>query len=100
MNIVETSLNASTASFSVSATCDIGYYNPSGVAPAATVSTCATGGNANIPKVIKTLSLYSYEGNYILQTARAKKDHVGALSKYQQKLIQWLKEESPDATRP
>ena len=57
-------------------------------------------GNANIPKVIKTLNLHGYKGNYILQTARAKKDHVGALSKYQQKLIQWLKEESPDATRP
>ena len=48
-------------------------------------------GNADIPKVLKILKAIGYEGNYILQTARAiNGDHAGILSKYRDQVAGWL----------
>lgn len=47
-------------------------------------------GNADIPKVLKTLNSFNYNQNYILQTARAdNEDHVGVLCKYFNQVISW-----------
>ena len=48
-------------------------------------------GNANIPAVIKALNEINYNGNYILQTARAlNKDHVNVLCKYRDQILSIL----------
>jgi len=48
-------------------------------------------GNANFEKVFRELNKIGYEGNYILQTARANNDdHVGVLSKYKAKVEEWI----------
>ena len=49
-------------------------------------------GNANIPEVFKALNAINYNGNYILQTARATdKNHLGVLKKYRNQIINWTK---------
>ena len=48
-------------------------------------------GDADIPAVLKALSNIGYNGNYILQTARAdNNDHVGILCQYRNQVIDWL----------
>ena len=48
-------------------------------------------GNANIPKVLKELSEINYDGNYILQTARAvNENHAGVLCQYRDQIINWM----------
>ena len=48
-------------------------------------------GNANIPKVLKTLNAINYNGNYILQTARATdENHVGVLCEYRDQVTKWM----------
>ena len=48
-------------------------------------------GNANIPKVLKELSEINYDGNYILQTARAvNENHAGVLCQYRDQVINWM----------
>lgn len=51
-------------------------------------------GTADIPQALKLLSDYGYDGNYILQTARAADgDHIGILCKYYDMMIQWLEKD-------
>jgi hexulose-6-phosphate isomerase len=48
-------------------------------------------GNANIPKVLKELSEVNYDGNYILQTARAvNENHADVLCQYRDQVINWM----------
>ena len=48
-------------------------------------------GNANIPKVLKELSEINYDGNYILQTARAvNENHADVLCQYRDQVINWM----------
>ena len=47
-------------------------------------------GNAEIQKVLYELSSIGYDGNYILQTARAKNDHVGVLCSYREQVLKWM----------
>jgi hexulose-6-phosphate isomerase len=48
-------------------------------------------GNANIPKVLKELSEINYDGNYILQTARAvNESHADVLCLYRDQVINWM----------
>tara|TARA_E500000331_G_C17231685_1_gene702933 strand:- start:933 stop:1775 length:843 start_codon:yes stop_codon:yes gene_type:complete len=45
-------------------------------------------GNADFKKVFQNLIKINYDGNYILQTARAKdNDHIGLIKKYRKKVI-------------
>ncbi len=48
-------------------------------------------GNADIPKVIEELNSVGYNGNFILQTARADDDHAGVLSQFRNQVIEWIK---------
>ena len=48
-------------------------------------------GNADIPKVLEELNSIGYNGNFILQTARAADDHVGVLCQYRDQVIEWIK---------
>ena len=48
-------------------------------------------GNADFNLVFDLLDKYSYKGNYILQTARSKKnEHIKVINDYKQMLISWL----------
>ena len=48
-------------------------------------------GNADIPKALKKLKSIGYNGNCILQTARAKDgNHIGTLCKYRDQLARWM----------
>jgi L-ribulose-5-phosphate 3-epimerase len=48
-------------------------------------------GNANIPKVLKELSEINYDGNFILQTARAvNENHADVLCQYRDQVINWM----------
>jgi len=48
-------------------------------------------GNADIPKVFKTLNAINYNGNYILQTARATdENHTAVLCEYRDQVIKWM----------
>ena len=48
-------------------------------------------GNANIPKVLKLLNSIGYNGNFILQTARAvDENHTFVLCQYRDQLIKWM----------
>jgi len=47
-------------------------------------------GNAEIKKVLDELASISYDGNYILQTARAEYDHIGVLCEYRDQVLKWL----------
>lgn len=48
-------------------------------------------GNADIPKVLKALNEINYNGNYILQTARAiDENHAAVLCKYRDQVIKWM----------
>ena len=48
-------------------------------------------GNADIPKVLKELSEINYDGNYILQTARAvNENHADVLCQYRDQVINWM----------
>ena len=48
-------------------------------------------GNADIPKVLKKLNAIGYNGNCILQTARAEDgNHIGAHCQYRDQLIKWM----------
>jgi L-ribulose-5-phosphate 3-epimerase len=48
-------------------------------------------GNANFDRVFAALSRVRYDGNYILQTARADDgDHAGALVRYRDMSVKWL----------
>jgi L-ribulose-5-phosphate 3-epimerase len=48
-------------------------------------------GNANIPKVLKELNEINYDGNYILQTARAvNENHADVLCQYRDQVINWV----------
>ena len=47
-------------------------------------------GNANLPDTIKHLKGIGYDKNFILQTARSKKNHATALLKYYNQLKRWL----------
>jgi len=48
-------------------------------------------GNADIQKVIEELNSIGYNGNFILQTARADDDHAGVLCQYRNQVIEWIK---------
>jgi len=51
-------------------------------------------GNADIPKVLESLKSTLYNGNYILQTARAiNGDHADILTKYCNWVAEWLEQE-------
>ena len=48
-------------------------------------------GNADIPKVLKELDSIGYNGNFILQTARAvDENHTTILSQYRDQFIKWM----------
>ena len=48
-------------------------------------------GNADIPNVLKELNAINYNGNYILQTARAvDENHTGVLCQYRDQVIKWM----------
>ena len=47
-------------------------------------------GNADIQKVLDELASIGYDGNYILQTARAKNDHIGVLCSYREQVLKWM----------
>ena len=47
-------------------------------------------GNADMENIFYLFKSIKYNGNYILQTARAKNDDVGALCKYRDQVLQWL----------
>ena len=48
-------------------------------------------GDADIPGAINELKAIGYDGNYVLQTARAKdSDHLGVLCKYRDQLVKWI----------
>lgn len=48
-------------------------------------------GNAKLPETISALERQGYEGNYILQTARAlDNDHVGAIHRYREMAKDWI----------
>ena len=48
-------------------------------------------GDANFDKVFKNLSKFSYQGNLILQTARALDDnHIEPLVKYRNMTKEWM----------
>ena len=48
-------------------------------------------GDADIPGAIKELKVNGYNGNYVLQTARAKdSNHLGVLCKYRDQLVEWI----------
>jgi len=48
-------------------------------------------GNADIPKVLKELDSIGYNGNFILQTARAvDENHTTILSQYRDQIIKWM----------
>jgi len=48
-------------------------------------------GNANFEVIFSELSRLNYEGNFILQTARATSDeHAEVLSAYRDQAIAWL----------
>lgn len=48
-------------------------------------------GNADFPTVFRLLAEASYDGNYILQTARAAdNDHAGALCRYREMTMNWI----------
>lgn len=48
-------------------------------------------GNADIPKVLKKLNAINYNGNYILQTARAvDENHTDVLCQYRDQVIKWM----------
>lgn len=48
-------------------------------------------GNANFDRVFAALSRARYDGNYVLQTARASDgDHAGALVRYRDMSVKWL----------
>lgn len=48
-------------------------------------------GDADIPAALKALDHIGYNGNYILQTARAdNNDHIGALCHYRNQVTDWL----------
>jgi len=50
-------------------------------------------GNADFPTVFRCLEKYGYEGNLIMQTARAKDgQHTEALSKYRDQVVRWMGE--------
>ena len=52
-------------------------------------------GNADIQRVLKTLNTINYNGNYILQTARAKdENHLGVLIKYRDQVIKCIEQSS------
>jgi hypothetical protein len=44
-----------------------------------------------MPKVLEELNSIGYNGNYILQTARANDDHAGILFQYRNQVIEWMK---------
>ena len=48
-------------------------------------------GNADIPKVIKDLNSLGYSGNFILQTARAKGNHLGLLCQSRDYISKWIR---------
>ena len=48
-------------------------------------------GNTDMPKVLQGLKSIGYNGNYILQTARAEDDHADVLSQYRDQVIEWIK---------
>jgi len=49
-------------------------------------------GAADIPKVLRNFKSIGYDGNYILQTARAKDDdHAGVLCRYRDMVEEWMK---------
>jgi len=48
-------------------------------------------GNADIPKVLEELHSIGYNGNFILQTARADDDHAGVLCQYRNQVVEWMK---------
>jgi hexulose-6-phosphate isomerase len=57
-------------------------------------------GDADLPGVLGALKALGYSGNYILQTARAADgDHAGALRRYRDMVLNWLKEEEPGEPR-
>ena len=48
-------------------------------------------GNADIPKVLKELNAINYNGNYILQTARAvDENHTDVLCQYRDQVNKWM----------
>jgi L-ribulose-5-phosphate 3-epimerase len=48
-------------------------------------------GNADLPRVFKLLKAAGYDGNFILQTARAADgDHAAAAARYRQAVLDWL----------
>jgi L-ribulose-5-phosphate 3-epimerase len=48
-------------------------------------------GYADIPMVLKELKTINYNGNYIIQAARAiDNDHAGVLRKYRKQVIEWM----------
>jgi len=48
-------------------------------------------GNADVPKVLKALRNIDYNGNFILQTARAIDDnHTGVLCQYRDQVFEWM----------
>lgn len=50
-----------------------------------------TTGNADFSLVFSELKKIGYDGNFILQTARATdEDHVGAISKYRDMVVEWF----------
>jgi hexulose-6-phosphate isomerase len=46
-------------------------------------------GNANFPEVFRALHAVGYGGDFILQTARADADHVGAIDRYRAMTLAW-----------
>jgi L-ribulose-5-phosphate 3-epimerase len=48
-------------------------------------------GNADFPAVFSLLRKQGYQGNYIMQTARARDDdHAGAMKTYMQQIKSWV----------
>ncbi|MEQ9728061.1 TIM barrel protein [Pseudomonas sp. WHRI 8822A] len=52
-------------------------------------------GNANFPEVFRALHAVGYEGDFILQTARADVDHVGAIDRYRAMTLAWWRDNGP-----
>jgi len=48
-------------------------------------------GSAEIQIVLDELDSIGYDGNYILQTARADNDHVGVLCQYRNQILEWIR---------
>ncbi len=50
-------------------------------------------GDADFPEVFRLLEQFKYQGNYILQTARAKdRSHADTLSRYREMVVTWIQE--------